>query len=85
MAINLPVPHDVDKHRPLSQLLSDILRRALDVSVNPAIVNVGIRVVGNDITIATAGNGLILSDRAGVHTYRLLVDNDGALVLDRLT
>lgn len=85
MPINIPVPIDVDKHRPLSQLFADILRRAIDGSVNPVSLNVGIRVVGNDITIVTPGNGLVLSNRNGTHTYRLLVDNDGALALDQIT
>lgn len=83
MAISLPVPQNLDYG--LYQLLTGILRRALDVSINPAVINVGLTVTGNDITIATAGNGLVLSNRAGTHTYRLLVDNDGALVLDQLT
>lgn len=85
MPINISVPYDVEKHLPLTQLLSEILRRAVDGSINPIQLNVGIRMTGNDITIATAGQGLVLTSRDGTKTYRLLVDNDGALALDRLT
>lgn len=85
MAINLPVPNDVDKPRPLAQLLKEILRRALDVSINPALMNVGLKIVGNDITIATAGNGVILPTRDGLHTYRVVIENNGALSTDQLT
>jgi len=84
MPINLPVPHDIE-HRSLYQFLSDILRRAIDGSINPAVVNVGVKVVGNDITISTAGNGLVLTSRDGLHTYRLVMDNDGAISSDQLT
>lgn len=83
MAISLPVPQNLEYG--LYQLLTGILRRCVDFSVNPAQVNVGIRVTGNDITIASAGQGLVLTTRDGTKTYRLLVDNDGALALDRLT
>lgn len=83
MSITTPVPQDLKLS--LYQVLTDICRRAIDGSVNPVNLNVGIKVVGNDITIATAGNGLILSNRAGTHTYRLLIDNDGAIALDQLT
>jgi hypothetical protein len=65
--------------------LREILRRAIDGSINPAVVNVGIKVTGNDITIATAGNGLVLTTRNGLHTYRLLMDNDGTITVDQLT
>lgn len=84
MAINLPVPQDIREYS-LAQLLSEILRRALDVSINPALMNVGLKVTGNDITISTAGNGLILSTRDGLHTYRLLMENNGAISADQLT
>jgi hypothetical protein len=85
VAISLPVPNDVDKPRPLAQLLKEILRRALDVSINPAIMNVGLKVTGNDITISTAGNGLVLSNRSGTHTYRLLIEDNGAISADQIT
>lgn len=84
MAILLPVPNDIAQYS-LSQLLREILRRALDVSINPAQVNVGIRITGNDLTIATAGNGVVLSNRAGTHTYRLLMENDGTISADQIT
>lgn len=83
MAISLPVPQDVKQN--LYQLLSEMLRRSLDISINPAQVNVAVKITGNDLTIVTAGNGVVLSDRAGLHTYRLLIDNDGAIVADQLT
>lgn len=82
--ISLPIPNDIRSYS-LTQLLREILRRALDVSINPAVMNVGLRVVGNDITIVTAGNGLILTTRNGLHTYRLLMDNDGAIAVDQIT
>lgn len=83
MAISLSVPQNLDYG--LYQLLAGILRRSLDISINPAQINVGVNITGNDLTIVTAGNGIVLSNRNGTHTYRLLVDNDGALVLDQLT
>lgn len=83
MAINLPVPQNLDYG--LYQLLTSILRRALDVSINPAIMNVGLKVTGNDITIATAGNGFVLPCRDGSKTYRIVIENDGTISADRLT
>jgi hypothetical protein len=84
MSIKLPIPNDITQYS-LNQLLREILRRAFDVSINPAVANVGIKVVGNDITIATAGNGLILSTRDGLHTYRVLMENNGALSADQIS
>lgn len=84
MALQIPIPQDI-KHYGTRQLFQEILRRCLDFSINPAVSNVGFKVVGNDITIATAGNGLILSDRAGVHTYRIIMENNGAISADQIT
>lgn len=81
MSINLPVPQDIKSYS-LSQLLRAILLRALDVSINPALMNVGLKVTGNDITVATPGNGFVVWDRAGVQKYRILVENNGALTND---
>lgn len=82
--INLPIPTDIRSYS-LTQLLREMLRRSLDVSINPAVVNVGLKVTGNDITISTAGNGLILSNRSGTHTYRLLMEDNGAISADQIT
>ena len=43
-----------------------------------------VEVKGGDLKIVDAGNGLILSNRAGTAYYRLVVDNDGALSVDPL-
>lgn len=86
MAINIPVHHDYSKDsKGLAQFLKELCRRALDSSINPAQMNVGLNVTGNDITIVTAGNGLILTSRNGLHTYRLLIENDGTISADQLT
>lgn len=86
MSLSIPIPHHLVKdERALAQLVSEIVRRAIDGSVNPAQLNVGIRITGNDLTIATAGNGVILSNRAGTHTYRLLMENDGTISADKIT
>lgn len=82
--ISLPIPNDITQYS-MRQLLGEILRRSLDVSINPAVVNVGLKVVGNDITVSTAGNGLILPTRDGLHTYRVLMENNGAISADQLT
>lgn len=79
--INLPVPNDIN-HKGLSQLLRGILIRALDVSINPAIMTVGLKVVGNDITVDTPGNGFVVWNRSGTQKYRILVEDNGALSND---
>ena len=73
MPINIPVPELQD--RGLYQLLRDILRRAVDGSLNPVQISVQINVTGNDIKIVTGGNGLILPSRDGAHYGRLLLEN----------
>jgi len=83
MPINLPVPQNMDYG--LFTLLKEICRRAIDGSINPIQINVTVNVTSGDIKIATAGNGLILTTRDGLHTYRILMDNDGAIAADQLT
>lgn len=39
----------------------------------------------NDITITTAGNGLVLTTPNGLHTYRIAITNDGQLTTEQLT
>lgn len=84
MALQVPIPQDI-KHYGTRQLFQEILRRCLDFSINPAVSNVGFKVVGNDITIATAGNGYVLPNRSGTHTYRLIMEDNGAISADQIT
>ncbi len=79
MPINIPVPVDVDQPRPLSQLLRDILRRAVDGTLNPIQINVQINVTGNDIKIVTAGKGVILPVGNTGNYARVTLDNDYAI------
>lgn len=85
MPINIPIPNNVDQHRPLSQLLKEMLRRAIDGSLNPIQINVQINVTSNDIVVVTAGKGLVVTTPNGLHTYRINVANDGALQSTLLT
>lgn len=84
MAIQIPIPQDIRSYSVI-QLFKEILRRSLDFSINPAVSNVGIKVVGNDITIATAGNGFVVPNRSGTHTYRILMEDNGAISADQIT
>lgn len=81
MAIQVPIPQDIRSYS-VVQLFKEILRRSLDFSINPAVSNVGIKVVGNDITIATAGNGFVVYNRSGTQKYRILVEDTGQLTND---
>lgn len=85
MPINLPVPVDIDKHRPLSQLMLEILRRAIDGSLNPIQISVQVNITANDLVIVTAGNGLVVTTPNGLHTYRINVTNSGQLQSTQLT
>jgi hypothetical protein len=76
MPISLPVPQGLEMG--LYQLLSEILRRAIDGSMGSISVSGSIVVTGGDVEIATVGRGLILKSANGTR-YRLGVDNDGAI------
>ena len=80
--ISLPIPQDVKQS--LYQLLGEILRRSVDGSINPIQLNVSVNVTSGDIKIVTAGNGLILPNRAGTKYYRIVMENDGAISADPL-
>ena len=84
--LSIPIPQRLTKdEKTIAQLFGDIIRRALDVSINPALVYVGLKIVGNDLTIVTPGNGIVLPTRDGLHTYRVVLENNGALSTDQLT
>lgn len=95
MSINLPVPIDIQP-RSLSQLLSDILRRASDATVTKSTIivtgasgskyTVGVDTDGAlTVTAGAVGaadtNGVILTASDGTK-YRLGVANDGAITVD---
>lgn len=95
--INLPVPQLED--RSLSQLLSEILRRADDSTViKKGVIVTGVSGAKYTVGVDTDGallvtpgavgipdtNGLILIASNGVK-YRLGVDNDGALTVNSAT
>lgn len=85
MSLSIPVPHKLVKdEKALSQLLSEIIRRAVDGSASPVQINVQLNVNGNDIKIKNGGSGLILASRDGLHYGRLLLENpdpNGNLVI----
>lgn len=58
MAINIAAPQEPGIKYGLYQCITEILRRALDVSINPAQMNVQLNITGNDLKIVTAGNGV---------------------------
>lgn len=73
MPINIPVAIDI-KQQSLYQLLAEILRRALDVSINPAQINVQLNITGNDLKIVTPQNGVqIAASNGSGNFYRLTV------------
>ena len=77
MPISTPVPHDLLKHeRALSQLLSEICRRAMD--------GTGPISLSFNITFP-AGVGIVLTTPNGLHTYRVSVQNNGALSATKVT
>ena len=80
--ISLPIPQDVKQN--LYQLLSEILRRSVDGSINPIQLNVSVNLTSGDLKIVTAGNGVVLPNRSGTQYYRLAVEDDGAISADPL-
>lgn len=75
MGLSIGVPQTLD--RQLYQVISEVVRRAVDGSLNPIQISVDIKITGG-------GNGLILTSRNGLHTGRLLLENpdsNGNLVL----
>ncbi len=80
MSINLPVPQNIQNN--LYQLLSEILRRSVDGSINPIQLTVDVNLTSGDIKIVTPGTGLILSNRSGTQYYRLVMEDDGVISAD---
>ena len=78
MALSIPVPHHLIKdERALSQFLSEVCRRAADLT--------GPVTIGFNITITGAGGGLIVTTPNGLHSYRIGVANNGALTATKVT
>ncbi len=78
MALSIPVPHHLVKdERALSQTISEIIRRSID-STNPIVLQV-------NITISPAGGGLIVTTPNGLHTYRIGVQNNGAISATKIS
>lgn len=73
MPISLPVPNDVTEFRPLSQLLKEILRRALDGTTGN--FQNGVTVTGGDFKVMNAGSGLVMVTRTGGYYARILLEN----------
>lgn len=78
MPLNIPVPIDKNFTLGIYQFFKEILRRAVDGSQDPVYIATG------DVKIATAGKGLILSNRSGTKFYRILIDDDGVISADPL-
>lgn len=68
----------------LVQLLSEILRRAIDGSINPANISVTVNITNGDIKVVTAGYGLVVPNRSGTQYYRILMEDNGAISADPL-
>ena len=66
MSLSIGVPQTLE--RQLYQVITEIVRRSVDGSLNPIQISVDIKIVGG-------GNGLILTSRNGNHTGRLLLEN----------
>lgn len=80
MAINLPVPQDVQHN--LYQLLSEILRRSVDTTTTG--VGNGRSITGADFKVMNAGKGLVMISRGGTAYGRIILENpdiNGNMVL----
>ena len=75
VGLSIGVPQTLE--RQLYQVITEIVRRSVDGSLNPIQISVDIKITGG-------GNGLILPSRNGLHFGRVLLENpysNGNLVL----
>jgi hypothetical protein len=74
----IPVPHHLtDDEKALAQTLHEVIRRAIDGTA-------AFKTTFN-ISITTAGGGLIVFTPNGLHSYRIGVANNGAITATKVT